>query len=102
MSLMVPLIAAGSLYLIWNVLKNRTDRMVDEARSKNEARHKGQKPPCPNNRYVDLADVVSDKCQYDVTNYTVADNAHETADGRARCDLMTRHGRCVAGVVGVE
>lgn len=102
MSLLVPLAAAGIFYLMFQTLQNRTDKEVDQMHSKDECQHKGADPPNPHCKYIDLADVVSDKTQYDCTNYTVADEAWETADGRARCDLMSRHGRCVAGLAGVE
>lgn len=101
MSIVVPLLAAGGFYLIYNVLRNRSDKEVDQQFAKDECQHKDHEPP-PNgfHRYCDLADVVWDKCNYENHNFTVStDGSVQTADGRTRTDLCTRHAKCPAGLV---
>jgi hypothetical protein len=101
MSLVVPLLGAAGAYLVYKVLKTRTDRAADALHQKDESHH-DDSTQCPNafGRYISVADALSDKTAWE-WNPTVAE-AHRTADSRVRVDLMSRHGRAVSGMVGMD
>lgn len=99
MSLLVPIAAGGAVYALYKILRNRTDRHVDCMQAKNEKHAEGQQVPAMF-KWISMADAINDKTNM-VVNFTVHD-AEMTADGRVRSDLMSRHGRAVAGLVGVQ
>lgn len=98
--MLVPLVAAAGIYVLYSVLKNRSDTLQAAAEDKMEEEFHSDAVQCPNlfMKWVSPPDVFSDKTAWE-WNPTLSTEVMQTKDGRLRTDLLSRHGRCPSGIV---
>lgn len=91
--MLVPLGAALGIYLVYNVLKNRTQAATaavqGEAKDKH-SRHTGKKPRSGYMKWIRTDEALDDVSNYHY-NPTVV-QAGETRDGNFRVDMASRYG----------
>lgn len=98
---MIPIVAAGAVYLALKILVNRStssDLSYHEMEDKNDSKnHPGRGVLEAKEKWISPADVLTDKTSWE-WNPTIAQGTY-TRDGRIRTDLISRYGRCPGAIL---